>query len=207
MWYAACAPSTSTTRAGGVRRASDRLDRVDRAQRVRDVRDRDDLRARRRAGARTRPGSSSPESLIGTTRSVAPVSVAQHLPRHDVRVVLHAGDQHLVAGLRRARGRSVCATRLMPSVASRVKTISCAVRGVDEAPRSVPRAPSNRSVARSLRWCTPRWTLALLRRRSSRSAPAAPTRGFCVVAALSRYTSGLPCTCAARIGKSARTAS
>src|SRR5690554_1620697 len=28
--------------------------------------------------------------------------------------------------------------------------------------------------------------------------------GFCVVAALSRYTSGLPCTCCCRIGKSLR---
>ena len=36
--------------------------------------------------------------MIGTTRSIAPLLVAEHLPGHDVRVVLQSGDQDLVAG-------------------------------------------------------------------------------------------------------------
>ena len=41
---------------------------------------------------------SSPASVTGTTRSVAPLLLAEDLPRDDVRVMLHLGDDDLVTG-------------------------------------------------------------------------------------------------------------
>ena len=41
--------------------------------------------------------SSRPSSVTGTQRSVAPVRRVRLLPRHEVGVVLHLGDEHLVA--------------------------------------------------------------------------------------------------------------
>ena len=41
--------------------------------------------------------SSSPRSSMGATRSVRALFFAEHLPGHDVGVVLHGGDQHFVA--------------------------------------------------------------------------------------------------------------
>ena len=82
----------------GVRQLDDPRDRIDRAERIRDVRDarrascavRAAVLAARRAAARR-------ASFIGTTRRYAPFSLAQHLPRHDVGVVLQRGDDDLVA--------------------------------------------------------------------------------------------------------------
>ena len=54
----------------------------------------------------------------------------------------------------------LCATRLIPSVALRVKTISCGWAAPRNAAASV-RAASNAAVARSDSMWTPRWTLAL----------------------------------------------
>ena len=56
-------------------------DRVDGAQRVGDVRHGDEPRAIGRAGARTPSRSSSPASVIGTARSVAPVCVGHAAAR------------------------------------------------------------------------------------------------------------------------------
>ena len=53
----------------------------------------------------------------------------------------------------------LCATRLMPSVALRVNTISWRWAALKNAATST-RAPSNAAVARSDSRCTPRWTLA-----------------------------------------------
>ena len=71
---------------------------------------------------------------------------------------------------------NACATRLMPSVAFRVKMISAIAGGVEERAHLRARA-SYASVASSLSWCTPRWTLALMlgvvARRARRDRPAA----------------------------------
>ena len=53
------------------------------------------------AADRRRRRSTSPRSLIGTTRSDGAGLLAQHLPRHDVRVMLEPRQQHLVARLQR----------------------------------------------------------------------------------------------------------
>ena len=96
--------------------------------------------------------TSSPRSSIGADRSVAPVRVAQQLPRHDVRVVLHRRDEHLVARAGRSASPHARATRLMLSVAFRVKTISRVGRGVEErAHRLARRLVGRRSRARSAR--------------------------------------------------------
>ena len=42
--------------------------------------------------------SSRPSGVTGTQRRVAPVRLARLLPRDEVGVVLHLGDEHLVAG-------------------------------------------------------------------------------------------------------------
>ena len=57
------------------------------------------------------------------TLRTAPAFLAQHLPRDDVGVVLHAGDEDLVAAFTKARPK-LCATRLIASVVPRTKTIS-----------------------------------------------------------------------------------
>ena len=89
--------------AGGVRVRDELCDRIDRAERVRDVRERDEARARAEQALERRRASSSPASLIGVTLSVRAGLLAHELPRHDVRVVLHPGDEDLVAGLSRGR--------------------------------------------------------------------------------------------------------
>ena len=83
----------------------------------------------------------------------------QHLPGHEVGMVLELAERRS----RRRPGGAVCpqlcATRLIASVVPRVKTIwpeSATPRN-----RAIfSRAPSKASVARSLRVCRPRWTLA-----------------------------------------------
>ena len=99
---------------------------------------------------------SAPESSIGAT---AAPRLAEQLPRDDVGVVLHRRDDDLVSRVTRQRPNA-CATRLMPSVELRVKTISRVDAAFRNA-RTLPRATSWASVAISLRKCTPRCTLAL----------------------------------------------
>ena len=74
------------------------FDRVDAAQRVGDMRRRRRSRVRSLNSASYSSTSSSPASLIGTTRIVAPFSCGQHLPGHDVGVVLQHGQDDFVAG-------------------------------------------------------------------------------------------------------------
>ena len=88
--------STGTPRAWAMRTIS--CDRVDRAQHVGDPGHGDHPRARRDPLARTPSRISSPVSVIGAATTLAPVARAASLPGHDVGVVLHLGDQDLVAG-------------------------------------------------------------------------------------------------------------
>jgi hypothetical protein len=114
-------------------------------------------------GESSRPSasmSSSPESNIGMTRSVAPFS--SHSICHGTMFEWCSMAEMTISSPAVTLARPmVCATRLIPSVALRVKITSLG----SEAPMNVAmrwRAPSNRSVAFPLRWCTPRCTLALL---------------------------------------------
>ena len=76
------------------------------------------------------------------------------------------------------------AIRFNPSVVPRVKTISFTLFALMNL-RTVSRAPSWSSVACWLSQCTPRCTLALTFKYSSRILSSTQS-GFCVVAALSR---------------------
>ena len=124
--------------------------------------DRDDLRPRRRAAARTRPCRSSPRSSIGTTRSArarlartasATARCSSGAPSRR-RAISSPGPS-----VRRAR--SVCATRLMPSVRSAHEDDLARDRRVQERAAPSRARPRTRAVARSLSRCTPRWMLAL----------------------------------------------
>ena len=88
------------------------------------------VEARRCRGARRRATGTA-------TQARAPVA-AGHLPRDQVRVMLHLGDEDLVAGLRSVRPIA-WATRFMPSVVPRVKMISSRLGRADEAPHRVAR--------------------------------------------------------------------
>ena len=114
-------------------------------------------------GVRSRSNSSmtsSPRSSIGATRSTRARARADLLPRHDVRVVLHRRDEHLVA-----RAEILVAPRPRHEV-DRLGRVSrehdlpdrC---GVHERRGRVSRAASYASVARPLNSWTPRWTFAL----------------------------------------------
>ena len=79
--------------------------------------------------------SSRPSSVSPNQRSVGAGALGEQLPRHDVGVVLHLGDDDLVALAdlqRAARPASVFATRLSASVAFLVKTTSSRLGRVDE---------------------------------------------------------------------------
>ena len=136
MCGTACAPSTSTS-AGAVRLGDELGDGVHGAERVRDVRERDDLRPR----AKQRPNVGIELTVVVDRRHAQPGAglLADHLPRHDVGVVLEPGDQDFVAGVQRCRP-SVAATRLMHSVVPRVNTISSRAARIDEVPNLLARA-------------------------------------------------------------------
>ena len=99
------------------------LDRIHRAEHVRDVRDRDELRARREQRLE---GVEAQLAAVVDRRHAqrAPRALAQQLPRHDVRVVLHLGDQRSRRRDRSCASPKLCATRLIASVALRTNTIS-----------------------------------------------------------------------------------
>ena len=83
-------------RARRVRPADDRIDRVDRAEHVGDVR----YCKQFRPGGELGLEDVQVELEIPSHRHVAQLGahlLAQELPRHDVRVVLHLGDEHAVA--------------------------------------------------------------------------------------------------------------
>ena len=65
------------------------------------------------------------------------------------------------------------------------------------------RVSSYAAVERWLSSCTPRWMLAQSTSWNLRIA-SITANGFCAVAALSRYTSGLPWIVCLRTGKSSR---
>ena len=77
------------------------------------------------------------------------------------------------------------------------------VGGVDER-RAPSRACLRRPPSRARSAGASRGGCSRCRAGSSDRARRGPARGFCVVFALSRYTSGLPCTRSARMGKSSR---
>ena len=108
-------------RVGGV---DELRERRDGAERVRHAGDREHLRALGEQRVEVREVE-RPSSVSGMYRSSAPVACAGELPGHDVRVVLHLGEEDLVARLRNFRPQP-WATRLIDSVVPRVKTI---VRG------------------------------------------------------------------------------
>ena len=107
MCGTACAPSSSTGTPRALAAAMKRSHRDDRAERVRDVRQRHELRARREQGCERVEvhfaGLGDRDDLQRGARLLA-----EHLPGHDVRVVLEPRDQDLVA---RAEARPAVALR------------------------------------------------------------------------------------------------
>ena len=98
-------------------------DRVDRAERVADVGERDELRLEPQQHLE----HVEPEDAVVGDRDELEVAVLlldEELPRDEVRVVLHLGQDDLVAAARCCGGPTSTATRLIASVAFRVKTIS-----------------------------------------------------------------------------------
>src|SRR5215204_720690 len=79
-----------------VRARRDLLDRVDRAQRVRDVADADELRPLAQQGVELFEYQLAAVVHRDDAQTRA-LLLAEHLPRHEVRVVLHLGDDYLVA--------------------------------------------------------------------------------------------------------------
>ena len=135
-------------RAGGVRAARDLVDRVDRAEHVGDVGDGDELRARARAARRARRGRAARRRRSARTRARRRPP-REHLPRHEVRVVLHLRQRPRGRRRRRWRGPTRSATRLIASVALRVKTVSPGGRAGErgDARRARPRRRSVASAA------------------------------------------------------------
>jgi hypothetical protein len=133
--------------------------------------------------ASSAPRSSSPSSVMGTARSMAPRS--RHSICHGTRfewcsmVVTSTSSP----GARRGRAK-LQATRFNASVAPRTKTISRGSRAFTNR-AAVARARSYAAVARSDSSCTPRWTLARLS-LEKRATAWITAAGTCVVAALSR---------------------
>ena len=167
----------------GVREPDDLRDGIDRAEHVRHVRHRHD------------PGPVVQQPLVLVEAQLAGVRhrdhtqacallLAEDLPRHDVRVMLHLGDDDLVAG---------ADVRAAVGLGDEVDGLGRAadeddllrVGRVEEPPdRFARRLVRSRSRVRSEnahrdgRWRSPR--------RSSASSVSSTACGFCVVAALSR---------------------
>ena len=97
MCATAWAPSTSTRNPAGVRAADDLENRVDGAERIRHVRDGNDARA---IVQQLFVPIHTQLAEIGDRDDAQPraLLVAEHLPRDDVRVVLHLGHDDLVTG-------------------------------------------------------------------------------------------------------------
>ena len=93
-------------------------------------------------------------------------------------------------------------TRLIPSVVPRTKISSLVVLELRNC-LALTRVSSYDAVERWLSSCTPRWMLAQSTSWKCRRASTTAV-GFCAVAALSRYTRGLPWMCCLRTGKSSR---
>jgi hypothetical protein len=99
-----------------------RAHRIDRAERIRHVRQRDDASAVGEQG-RERVDVQLAGAGDGCGDQPRAVLLAHQLPRHDVGVVLHPGDEHFVTVPMRARPYAA-ATRLIASVVPRTNTIS-----------------------------------------------------------------------------------
>ena len=117
-------------RAGGMRGAAQLGDRRDGAQHVAHRRE-----AERLGAIEQRGQIGQVELAVGGQRHPAQLDAAlgrQHVPRHDVGVVLHVGQHDDVAAFRLARPHEYT-TRFSASVAFLVKMISCGAGRVDEA--------------------------------------------------------------------------
>jgi len=90
-----------------------------------------------------------------------PDALGQQLPRHDITVVLHFGEQNLVTAPD-VPGAPGLSDEVEASVVPRVKMISSALRAFRYLAARA-RAASKAAVARLLNSWIPRWTFALSR--------------------------------------------
>ena len=125
----------------------------------------------------------------------------EHVPRHDVGVVLHVREHDRRRRRAGWRGPSVYATRLIASVALRVNTISVAVVGVDEA-RDLGARRLRRRPSPPRRSCTRRGGCWRSSAGSSRPSRRAPRAASATTTRSRGTTSRLPLTSRSRIGKS-----
>ena len=98
---------------------------IDRAERIGNVCEREKFHFRRQRLLEL----FERESAVVTHRDEAKARVdsfGQELPRHEVAVVLHLGEQNHISGAKKFPAPG-CATRLMLSVVPRVNTISSAL--------------------------------------------------------------------------------
>ncbi len=103
MWPTACAPSSSTGTPAACAVRDDRRDRVHRAHRVGDVLQRHQPRALAQQACE---GLQIEPRVVGDRdrHDFRAGGLGRELPRHDVRVVRHAGDEDLVARAQAAPG-------------------------------------------------------------------------------------------------------
>ena len=170
-------------RTGGVRHLGHLADRVDRAERVADVGERDELRLEPEQHLE----HVEPEHAVVGDRDELEVAVLlldEELPRDEVRVVLHLGQDDLVAA-----GDVAPAPRVRDEV-DRLGRIPrehdlVAVGRVDE-PRDLARVPSRKPPSIARRSCRSRDGRWRCTRGSSRSTASMTTCGFWLVDAESR---------------------
>ena len=184
-------------RADAVRQRDEFGDRVHDSEHVGDVREGDDAGAFADDGCR---GIQIQLTVLvhGDVPQDRPGAGGELLPGHEVGVVLDLGHDDLVTrGEREPRALGAprpsvalpiaYATRFRPAVAPLVHT-SCSGAAPTK-PATVARASSNSSVASAASVCAPRCTAAFSFVRNATSA-SITARGFWLVAAESRYTSG-----------------
>ncbi len=94
-----CAPSTRVTAPAWCARRMISCGRVDRAQHVGHVGEGDQLRARARAARGRLPDPAARRRVTGMNSRRRPLLGGQHVPGHQVGVVLHLGQDHHITGL------------------------------------------------------------------------------------------------------------
>ena len=102
-WPALCAASTTVMAPMPARAGAQFGDGVDRAERVRDVGEREELHVARRAGRRAGEVQQALVARHGDEAQLRAGALREQLPRHEVAVVLHLGEQDDIAPLE-ARG-------------------------------------------------------------------------------------------------------
>ena len=185
-------------RAVRVRGVGERADVVDRAEHVRHRADREELRAVEQLVERREV-----EAEVGRERDPAQLDAAfggEHLPRHDVGVVLHVREHDRVAGLQvGARPRVRDEVDRLGRVAGEDDLVGA--RRVDEAGDLAPRVlERGRGLLGDA--CRRRGGCWRSGCGSASSIASSTAIGFCADDAESRYTSRLPLTSRSRIGKS-----